>query len=209
MPSSIARDLRSVPNLITLSRIVLVVVAACVHTYWSRVGGIALAVLAGVTDYVDGIVARATGQVTRLGEILDQMSDLFFESLALLLLVQTGFVSPLYLVAYLMREFWVTSIRRFMAGNGLNIRSSFAGKLKTNVIMWSFLFAFPSAEHLLPAAEPALGIFARVALTAGIALGWWSAVDYTRQFFEGYDQTATRPTATPPTHVSTTTGSGE
>ena len=146
---------------------------------------------------------------TRLGEILDQMSDLFFESLSLLLLVQTGFVSPLYLVAYLLREFWVTSIRRFMAGNGLNIRSSFAGKLKTNVIMWSLLFAFTSAENLLPAAEPGLGIFAKVALTAGIALGWWSAVDYTRQFFEGYDKTATPPSALPPTHVPAASASDD
>src|SRR5688572_26802035 len=115
MPGRLARDLRALPNIITLLRISLLIVAAAVYFAGARGTGIVLAVIAGVTDYLDGAVARATGQVTRLGEILDQFSDLCYESLVLIVAVAQGFFPPWVLLVYLAREFWVVCIRRFMA----------------------------------------------------------------------------------------------
>ncbi len=191
----LARDLRTAPNLLTLARIVLLVVAAVVYFYASRLAGVVLAVVAGVTDYADGAIARATGQVTRLGEILDQFSDLFFESVALIVAVTSGIFSPLYLVAYLLREFWVMSVRRFMAGHGLNIASSWLGKAKTNVLMWAFLPTFLSAAAVWPAANERLAIAGRVLAAIGIGIGWLSAWSYTRQFARGYDTVAAQSPA--------------
>jgi CDP-diacylglycerol--glycerol-3-phosphate 3-phosphatidyltransferase len=188
MGSDWARDLRTVPNVLTLSRIVLVVAAMALYVWVSRAAAIAVGVVAGVTDYLDGIVARRTGQVTRLGEILDQWSDLCYESMCLTLAVAEGFLSPIVLVVYLLREFWVTTIRRHMAGRGLNVPSSLLGKLKTNFLMWGFLPAFLSIGGFLPAAEPYVGHFARGAILAGLVLSYASGWAYTRAFFETYER---------------------
>jgi len=189
-------DLTTAPNLITLSRIVLVLVAAGLFFVGFERPGILLAVVGGLTDYLDGWLARRTGQVTRLGELLDQFCDIFFESLVLYLAIaRYQFLPPWVLIVYLGREFWVTTVRRFMASYQLNIPSSFVGKLKTNFVMWGFLPAFLSIEHVLPAAEPALRHVGQGAIGMGILLGYASAWDYTRQLIDSYDLIATRTVA--------------
>src|SRR5262245_34740260 len=111
-----AADLATVPNIITLSRIAIVLVAAGAFFSGRTLLGTGLAVLGPLTDYLDGYIARRTGAVTLLGEILDQFSDIFFESLALYVAVAVyHFLPPWVMLVYLAREFWVTSIRRFMA----------------------------------------------------------------------------------------------
>lgn len=185
MPA-ISHDLRSLPNLITLSRIALLAVAALSYFYVSRGVAIGLAVVAGVTDYLDGAVARRTGQVTRLGEILDQFSDLCFESLALTVAVAEGFFPPVVLLIYLFREFWVASIRRFSAEHRLNIPSSLWGKAKTNILMWTFLPAFISIGGFWPYLEPWPTHVARALLAIGLVVSYISAWGYTRAFGRGY-----------------------
>ena len=122
MGSTIRDDLRTVPNIITLSRIVLLWLGVLVYFYVSHGVGIALAILAGVTDYLDGYIARRTKQVTRLGEILDQFCDLCFESFIIVITTLQGYFPPYVIFLYLLREFWVTGIRRFMAEARINIR---------------------------------------------------------------------------------------
>jgi phosphatidylglycerophosphate synthase len=70
MPTTFGQDLRTAPNLITLSRIALILAATPIMLLWSPGLGMFMAIIAGLTDYADGMVARRTGQVTRLGEIL-------------------------------------------------------------------------------------------------------------------------------------------
>ena len=188
---SFVADLTTAPNLITLSRIALVLVAAGLFFVGLERAGIVVAVVGGLTDYLDGWLARRTGQVTRLGELLDQFCDIFFESLVLYLAIaRYQFLPPWVLIAYLGREFWVTTVRRFMAGHQLNIPSNFAGKLKTNFVMWGFLPTYLSIERVIPAAEPALRYVGQGAIATGILLGYASAWDYTRQLIATYDRIA-------------------
>jgi CDP-diacylglycerol--glycerol-3-phosphate 3-phosphatidyltransferase len=193
MASTLARDLRTAPNLITLSRIALVLVGTAIYFSTSPGLGIALAVAAGLTDYLDGAVARATGQVTKLGEILDQFCDLCFESLALTVAVSAGFFPPYVLLLYLFREFWVMCLRRFMAGAGANIPSSVFGKLKTNFVMWGFLPTFLSVGRLLPSLEPALGHVGRLAVGLGLLFSYLSGLRYTLAFFAAYGAKSSSP----------------
>ena len=95
MGSTIRDDLRTVPNIITLSRIVLLWLGVLVYFYISHGVGIALAILAGVTDYLDGYIARRTKQVTRLGEILDQFCDLCFEAFIIIIATLQEFFPPI------------------------------------------------------------------------------------------------------------------
>src|SRR5262249_23966695 len=156
--------------------------------YYSRGLGIGLAIIAALTDYLDGAIARATGQVTFLGEVLDHFCDLCFESLVLLIAVSGGFFPPIVLFIYLLREFWVSGMRRFVARTGQNIPSNVIGKLKTNLLMWGFLPTMVSVGGLLPRFEPALGNVGRVMIGIGLLFSYVSALRYTRSFFEIYDR---------------------
>jgi len=192
MGSTIRNDLRSVPNVITLLRIVLLWLGVLVYFYVSQGVGIALAILAGVTDYLDGYLARRLRQVTRLGEILDQFCDLCFESFIIIIATLQDFFPPYLIFLYLFREFWIMCLRRFMAGARMNIPSSLAGKLKTNFIMWGFFPTYLSISGLVPVAEPYLGHFGRLAVGLGIAAGYYSALGYTKVFAAGYAEATSR-----------------
>lgn len=183
-----ATDIRTVPNILTLSRILLVV--GCCWLYFAdQVGlGLLLGAVAGATDYLDGIIARRTGQVTYLGEILDQFSDLILEATFLLLLLHHPLgCHPAVLVAYLFREFWVGTIRRFMAAHQMNIKSNIFGKLKTNFIGWGFIPWFAYVSDTIPVLSPYLFWIAQLGLYGGLAFGYWSGWLYTRQFITGYN----------------------
>lgn len=193
MPSILARDIRTVPNLLTISRIAVLAIAIALYFDGVRVPALALAAAAGITDIVDGIVARRTGQVTRLGEILDQFSDLLFESTVLLLAIVAERFFPWWVLPlYLFREFWVVSIRRFLAVHQVNIRSSALGKAKTNLICWSMIPTFLSAFRVFPSLEPALAVVAHVGVGLGILMGYASGWQYTRQFAAAYETVARR-----------------
>jgi CDP-diacylglycerol--glycerol-3-phosphate 3-phosphatidyltransferase len=192
MGSTIRADLRTVPNVITLSRIALLLVSLPLYFYVTRVGGMAVAIVAGATDYLDGYVARRTGQVTRLGEILDQFSDLCFESFIITIATLQGFFPAYFIFLYLLREFWVNVIRRFMAAARMNIPSSLAGKVKTNLIMWGFVPTYLSISGLLPSAEPYIGYAGRIIVGMGLAAGYFSALGYTKAFAAGYTEATGR-----------------
>lgn len=185
---SLARDARTLPNLLTLLRIALVLAGAGLFSAGAPGWGIVLAGLGGASDVVDGAVARATGQVTRLGEILDQFSDVVFEALLLMMLVKASFIPTAVFVAYLTRELWVSSIRRFMAGERRNIVSSRVGKWKSVFLMSSFLPSFVAVAGLWPAGHDALAAAGRGGILVALVLSYLSGWNYTRQFFYAYDE---------------------
>jgi phosphatidylglycerophosphate synthase len=133
--------------------------------------------------------ARRTGQVTRLGEILDQFCDFFFESVVLYVAIAKFNFLPLWvMIAYLAREMWVTTIRRFMAGHQLNIASNLLGKMKTNFMLWGMIPTYVVIVDVLPSLAPRLTYLGQGSILVGIAFGYWSAADYTRQMITGYDR---------------------
>lgn len=73
----------NIPNVLTLVRIVLLPVIAWRFRLGDRVGALVVYVLAMITDALDGIIARKTGQITALGKLLDPLAD----KLALILLL--------------------------------------------------------------------------------------------------------------------------
>jgi CDP-diacylglycerol--glycerol-3-phosphate 3-phosphatidyltransferase len=187
--SQIARDIRTLPNLITLSRIVLVLVAALVFIFLDPMLGLGISIIAGATDYLDGIVARRTGQVTRLGEILDQFSDLVFEcSCFLIMMTLYGPLMDIAFIAYLVRETWVATIRRYTAEQQINIPSTIFGKLKTNFLGWSFVLLVVHAHNWLPQLEPFLGWLAYFGVCGGLCFAYFAAFTYTKAFVAGYDR---------------------
>jgi CDP-diacylglycerol--glycerol-3-phosphate 3-phosphatidyltransferase len=190
--SKFVRDLRTAPNLVTLSRILLVAISLVCYARGNVVGALVLGTTAGVTDYLDGWLARKTGQVTRLGEILDQYCDIILEFGYLLMGVFAGLGVPLWVLPlYVFREAWVSAIRRWVAGVGGNIPSTLWGKAKSGFIGWSCvpLFIAPAATTLgFPAVGLGLRRFGQFGLAVGLLLSVVSAVQYTRGFIAVYDE---------------------
>jgi CDP-diacylglycerol--glycerol-3-phosphate 3-phosphatidyltransferase len=186
-----AADLSTTPNIVTLSRIALIVIAASVLFAGQVRIAIGIAIVAGLTDYLDGWLARRTGQVTRLGEMLDQFCDIFYESFVLFIAVARFHILPLWVLPlYLGREFWVTTIRRFMAGHQVNIPTNLLGKLKTNFVMWGFFPTYVSIIDVLPALEPGLRHLGQLSILLGVGFGYASAWGYTRHLVVAYDRLA-------------------
>jgi CDP-diacylglycerol--glycerol-3-phosphate 3-phosphatidyltransferase len=186
--SALWADLRTPPNLVTLSRLALVLAVFVFYLCDLYAVGAVLGAVAGATDYVDGWLARRTGQVTRLGEILDQFSDVALE-LAFLVFAITLHVLPVVvLVPHVLRELWVGSIRRYANELGENIPSRLPGKIKSSVIGWSMLPLLVGAVGLAQSWSPALIHFGQVGVVVGLVLSAVSGFDYTVSFVHIYER---------------------
>ncbi len=134
--------------------------------------GWALLVLAlsGVTDYLDGKIARHFGLESALGALLDPVADRLYILTTLLGLAWRG-VIPWWLVALLLgREVFMGLVLLWLRRNGFGtLPVHFVGKAAT----FNLLYAFP----LLLLGE-GTSTFARVALPVGWAFAWWGTVLY-------------------------------
>ena len=85
----VSTAIRTVPNAVTLVRLLLMPVCAYLLATGRYGWGIALTAVVGSTDWVDGWLARRTGQVSRLGQLLDPLADrLLIASVAIALVVR-------------------------------------------------------------------------------------------------------------------------
>jgi len=185
--SRLWRDLRTVPNLLSLSRIALIYVAAALLLVDQQLLALAVGIIAGITDYLDGYLARKTGQVTELGAILDRLSDLIFESGWLVLATYFHLLPPVFLLLYLLRELVVLSARLYCGERGVPLTSSFIGKLKTNFFGYSAFLVFFSGANVLPGGYAVLRFLAYAGVAVGLLLSYWSAYGYLRTFAAAYD----------------------
>ena len=121
------------PNFITLVRILLIpvfVVLFITPTPDRSVSAAVVFVIASVTDLLDGYLARRTGQVTKLGKLLDPIADKLLVLSALILLVNVDRVSTLVAILVIAREVAVTGVRAIAAGEGMIIAAETTGKYK-------------------------------------------------------------------------------
>jgi CDP-diacylglycerol---glycerol-3-phosphate 3-phosphatidyltransferase len=130
---SVGQESLNVPNVITLLRIMLIPVFVMLFftpTPDRSLTAAVVFVIAAVTDLLDGYIARRTGQVTKLGKLLDPIADKLLVLSALILLVNVDRVSALIAILVLAREVAVTGIRAIAAGEGMIIVAETTGKYK-------------------------------------------------------------------------------
>ena len=114
----------NLPNVLTLVRILLIPVFVMLLIDPTPDRALAAAivfVVAAVTDLLDGYVARKTGQITKLGRLLDPIADKLLVLSALILLVQVDRVSALVAILIIAREVAVTGLRAIAASEGLQV----------------------------------------------------------------------------------------
>jgi cardiolipin synthase (CMP-forming) len=150
--------LTSLPNLLTLSRILVVpIVVATFYVQGDAARWFACALFsaAGVTDWLDGHVARRWAQQSEIGRFLDPIADKLLVSATLLMLTATGrlpFGALLPALVILCREILVSGLREYLAGLRVGLPVSRLAKWKTAIQMVAigFLIVGDAGPALLP-----------------------------------------------------------
>ena len=111
---------------------------------------LAVFIIASVTDWVDGYIARKYGQVSDFGKFLDPLADQLLVIAAMAVFCQWGQIPAWALMIVLTREFAVTGLRLVAVGKGKVIAAGFSGKVKTASTMVGLcaMMAFPTVPVL-------------------------------------------------------------
>lgn len=126
----------NLPNAITLSRLVLTAVFVAGTAFETALGHwIALIsfVIAAISDFVDGWLARKLGLVTPMGKLLDPLADKILVGAAFVYLSAEGFCPVWVTVMILAREFLVTGLRQIAMEAGQVLAADNLGKWKTGL----------------------------------------------------------------------------
>jgi CDP-diacylglycerol--glycerol-3-phosphate 3-phosphatidyltransferase len=181
----------NLPNALTWFRIIAIPLVVFVfygpelfawREVWTRPAAGLLFGLAGVTDWLDGYLARRLKQTSNFGAFLDPVADKLIVSTALVLLVQSDPQVLLALVAAVIigREITVSALREWMSqiGARAHVAVSFFGKWKTTLQIIGIglmLYRYP-----LPFMNVEAYAIGEWALYVAAALTLWSMIDYLR-----------------------------
>ena len=161
-------ELRSLPNLLSLSRLLL----AAAFVVWDRVDvRIILVMLALATDYLDGWIARQFGPMTRMGALLDPITDRVFALVGVSVFLFEGALTILEYFVMIARDIMTAVgfvVARIMPSlRAVAFRARFPGKLVTVLQLGTFIVLL-----LRPAAASPLIVMIGVASA-------WAIADYT------------------------------
>ncbi len=133
--------LSSLANRLTVSRIVvipIILVLLFVPYAWAAWLAVVLFTAAGVTDWLDGYMARRDNEVTKIGQFLDPIADKLLVAAVILVLVSTGQIDGMTVfpaLIILMREVAVSGLREFLAEIRVSVPVSRLAKWKTAIQM--------------------------------------------------------------------------
>lgn len=97
--------------------------------------GVAIFIIASVTDFIDGYIARSRNLITDFGKFMDPLADKLLVAAALVYMTEAGMIPSWVTIIIISREFIVSGIRLVAASNGTVLAASMWGKIKTVVTM--------------------------------------------------------------------------
>ncbi|MGW9230706.1 CDP-diacylglycerol--glycerol-3-phosphate 3-phosphatidyltransferase [Pseudorhizobium sp. NPDC055634] len=176
----------NIPNLLTYARIVAVpIIVVCffiegrlASSDFARWTALVLFVLASITDYLDGYLARIWNQTSNIGRMLDPIADKLLVASVLLLMAADGTIAGWSIwaaIVILCREILVSGLREYLAALKVAVPVTRIAKWKTAIQMVAiaFLLAGPAGDKVLP-----------YTTEMGIGLLWIAAL---LTMYTGYD----------------------
>lgn len=169
------------PTILTLLRIALIpliLIFSGLGDPWNTWASLGVFLVASLTDWLDGYLARRNNQVTMLGKLLDPLADKLLVLTALLVLLENRHV-PAWLVIFMIgREMAITGLRAFLAAERIVLAAGQLGKVKMvfQVIALSFLFLSDVAAHF-----NTIGL---IAAYIALFFSMWSAFRYVADFWQ-------------------------
>jgi len=97
-------------------------------------------IIASLTDFFDGQIARRCNLITDLGKFLDSLADKMLVIAVLIAFVALGRISPWFLAIIVLREFMVTGIRLVASSKGVVMAAKMIGKIKTTTQMIAIIY---------------------------------------------------------------------
>jgi cardiolipin synthase (CMP-forming) len=181
-----ASPLYNIPNLLTYGRILAVPLIVLCFFIEGRLHGsdfarwtaLALFVIASVTDWLDGYLARLWDQSSNIGRMLDPIADKLLVASVLLLMAADGTIAGWTIwaaIIILCREILVSGLREYLAALKVSVPVTRIAKWKTTIQMVAlgFLLAGPAGDRILP-----------FTTELGITLLWIAAIV---TIYTGYD----------------------
>ena len=174
----------NLPNLLALFRIALAPlmlwffidrnnpIFSSWHPSWLDYFAGLIFVIASITDFFDGFIARSWNKMTKLGGILDPLADKMLVLAGFLGLMVINRASAWAVFLILSREFFITGLRVVAVSEGKNVASTMAGKIKTVVQMIAIGFLIMNWP------------FATELLWLAVILTIYSGYEYTRDYFK-------------------------
>ena len=148
-------------NRITLSRLaltVLFVVALSSSWHYARTAALVIFIIAGLSDFVDGEIARRYGIITNFGKLMDPLVDKIMVAAAFISLVPLKAVPAWAATAVVARDFLITGLRLMASAQGRILPAESLGKQKTSwqIVTIVFFLALLSIAELRYADEKAI-----------------------------------------------------
>ncbi len=175
------------PIIITLVRIALIPLFVVVYYLpyaWAWPVSAGIFALAGITDWLDGYLARRLGQISTFGAFLDPVADKLMVAMALVMLVDKHHSLFLAIPAMIIigREITISALREWMAEIGLrsSVAVSFIGKVKTTcqiIALLLLLYHYPLLG--IPVHQTGMVL---INIAAGLTL--WSMVIYLKTAYQ-------------------------
>lgn len=168
----------TIASKVTIARICLIpVFIVCYHLWgdlWSGAIPAAVFVLASMTDWVDGYLARSRNEVTNFGKFMDPIADKLLVMSAFVLLVGDGRMTGVSCIIILAREFIISGFRLIASDRGMVLAAGKLGKIKTTLqiiaIVLLLLNNFPFVYIGIP--------MNKIVLAAAVVMTVWSGADY-------------------------------
>lgn len=184
------------PNKLTLLRIIispLFMYFFLFDSFYMRLTGLVLFVIAALTDLADGHYARKYGIITGFGKFMDPLADKILVSCALVSFIALKYVSPLPVMLIIGREFAITGLRLLAAYRGVVIPPTWWAKVKTFLQLTvvggviGYICLMTSLEHFN---SPALPFFQfdhyfyfNLLLWGAAVITVWTGIDYIIKYF--------------------------
>ncbi len=133
----------NIPNQLTTLRVILIPVFMFFYTSNFTAGNVIAAIVfivASLTDFLDGHLARKWNLVTNFGKIMDPFADKLLVLTALIYLAISGIIPGWPVIIIIGRELLVTSLRALAADNGIILAARNLGKFKTVSQMFAIIF---------------------------------------------------------------------
>lgn len=173
------------PNRLTLLRMIAVP-AVVYFLSWRNPNGDLYAcitfVIAAITDWFDGYLARATKAITIYGKLMDPLADKFLVVATLIMLQNLGRIDPYVVMVLICREMGITSLRALASAEGVIIAAGSGGKWKAALQMVGIPFLIMQGSFFGLTTNELIGT---VLIYVSIFLSLTSALTYALDFFRG------------------------
>ena len=167
----------NLPNKLTLFRVVLIpfFVFFLLAPYFEEYGNyiaVAIFIVASITDFLDGKIARKYNLVTNFGKFMDPLADKLLVCSALICLIQLELIPAWVVIIIIAREFIISGFRLVASDNGVVIAASYWGKFKTAFQMLTVIVL------ILNIPNKVFTILGTVLIYVSLALTVISLIDY-------------------------------